>query len=106
MSPEFFDGGAAAPDDAGSDAGEDDAGREVTLQVQNVEFEMKLRPGVHAFLREMSTLFCVHLYTMGSREYVQQALHHLDPNHEIFKPDYRYLRPTKKRIIDEVLISN
>ena len=79
-------GGAAGSDAAGSDAGEDDAGREVTLQVQNVEFEMKLRPGVHAFLREMSTLFCVHLYTMGSREYVQQALHHLDPNHEIFKP--------------------
>jgi hypothetical protein len=61
-------------------------GAEVTLQVQNVEFEMKLRPGVHAFLREMSSLFCVNLYTMGSREYVQQALHHLDPRHEIFKP--------------------
>ena len=59
---------------------------EVTLTVQNVEFEMLLRPGVHAFLREMSSLFCVHLYTMGSREYVQQALHHLDPSHEIFKP--------------------
>ena len=59
---------------------------EVTLQVQNVEFEMKLRPGVHRFLQEMSSLFCVHLYTMGSREYVQQALHHLDPEHKIFKP--------------------
>ena len=29
---------------------------EVTLRVQDVEFEMKLRPGVHAFLREMSSL--------------------------------------------------
>ena len=34
----------------------------------------------------MSQIFCVHLYTMGSREYVQQALHHLDPHHRIFKP--------------------
>ncbi|KAL3905540.1 MAG: hypothetical protein SGPRY_010875 [Prymnesium sp.] len=66
---------------------EEDRQREcVTLRVQNVEFEMILRPGVHEFLREMSTLFAIHLYTMGSREYVQQALHHLDPTHTIFKP--------------------
>jgi len=51
-----------------------------------VQFEMQLRPGVHAFLKEMSSLFCVYLYTMGSREYVQQALRHLDPTHEIFRP--------------------
>ena len=70
----------------GYDSPEGNSGDEVTLQVQNVEFEMKLRPGVHEFLREMSSLFCVHMYTMGSREYVQQALHHLDPKHEIFKP--------------------
>ena len=37
----------------------DDEQTEVTLQVQNVEFEMRLRPGVHEFLREMSSLFCV-----------------------------------------------
>ena len=80
------DNGAAGDGDNGDDDGEEGDESEVTLQVQNVEFEMKLRPGVHAFLREMSALFCVHLYTMGSREYVQQALHHLDPNHEIFKP--------------------
>lgn len=42
--------------------------------------------GVHAFLKEMSSLFCVYLYTMGSREYVQQALRHLDPTHAIFRP--------------------
>eukprot|EP00966_Prymnesium_polylepis_P314587 7269568-Prymnesium_polylepis.1 len=47
---------------------------------------MVMRPGVHQFLREMSSLFAIHLYTMGSREYVQQALHHLDPTHTIFKP--------------------
>ena len=58
----------------------------VTLTVQSLQFEMVLRPGVHAFLREMSELFCVFLYTMGSRDYVQQALHHLDPQHEIFRP--------------------
>ena len=59
---------------------------QVTLTVQNVQFEMQLRPGVLDFLAEMSELFCVHLYTMGSREYVHQALHHLDPDHSIFKP--------------------
>ena len=64
-------GSAAASVDGGSSSQPDDAfalgdGQEVTLQVQNVEFEMKLRPGVHAFLREMSHLFCIHLYTMGS----------------------------------------
>ena len=80
-------GGAAQPSSPPSVVSDDDVdGREVTLQVQNVEFEMKLRPGVHAFLREMSALFSVHLYTMGSREYVQQALHYLDPQNEIFKP--------------------
>jgi hypothetical protein len=41
--------------------------------VQNVEFEMRLRPGVHEFLGQMADLFCVHLYTMGSRECVHQA---------------------------------
>ncbi len=62
--------------------------RSVTLRVQSVEFEMELRPGVQAFLTEMSQLFSMHLYTMGSREYVQQALHFLDPTHEVFKPGH------------------
>ncbi len=30
---------------------------------------MQLRPGVLDFLAEMSELFCVHLYTMGSRDH-------------------------------------
>ena len=60
--------------------------KEVTLTVQNVQFEMQLRPGVHKFLNEMSSLFAVYLYTMGSKDYVQQALHYLDPQHVIFKP--------------------
>lgn len=107
--------------EAPSSSEEDRQRDHVTLRVQNVEFEMILRPvrcrarvvhqcspflyflalfdllrgetshflmpqGVHEFLREMSTLFAIHLYTMGSREYVQQALHHLDPTHTIFKP--------------------
>ena len=66
---------------------------QVTLTVQNVQFEMQLRPGVLDFLAEMSELFCVHLYTMGSREYVHQALHHLDPDHSIFKPGQVPLGP-------------
>ena len=32
-----------------------------------------LPQGVHEFLREMSSLFAIYLYTMGSREYVQQV---------------------------------
>ncbi|KOO23455.1 hypothetical protein Ctob_004060, partial [Chrysochromulina tobinii] len=81
--------GLASVSFGGSDAAADAEGggvTEVTLRVQNVEFEMRLRPGVHEFLGQMADLFCVHLYTMGSREYVQQALHYLDPKHEIFKP--------------------
>jgi hypothetical protein len=55
---------------------------QVTLTLQNVRAALK--PGVLDFLAEMSELFCVHLYTMGSREYVHQALHHVD----IFKPGH------------------
>ena len=65
--------GASGAASAEPDVGVHGDPEEVTLQVQNVEFEMKLRPGVHQFLREMAQLFCVHLYTMGSREYVQQV---------------------------------
>jgi hypothetical protein len=78
--------GAEAPLPEGAEA-------QVTLTVQNVQFEMQLRPGVLDFLAEMSELFCVHLYTMGSREYVHQALHHLDPDHSIFKPGQVPLGP-------------
>ena len=60
------------PGDAAADA-EGGGVTEVTLRVQNVEFEMRLRPGVHEFLRQMADLFCVHLYTMGSRECVHQT---------------------------------
>lgn len=83
-------GGAAPPQlaDAAAAAAALRWQRSVTLRVQSVEFEMELRPGVQAFLTEMSQLFSMHLYTMGSREYVQQALHFLDPTHEVFKPGH------------------
>mgnify|MGYP001271066465 CR=1 FL=1 len=84
--------GAAGAGGAGEGEGEAEEeeelpeGQVVTLTVQNVQFEMRLRPGVRAFLKEMASLFCVHLYTLGSREYVQQALRHIDPTHEVFQP--------------------
>ncbi|EOA37741.1 hypothetical protein CARUB_v10012534mg [Capsella rubella] len=38
------------------------------------EMLIKLRPYLHEFLREANELFCMYVYTMGNRDYVQAVL--------------------------------
>ena len=44
----------------------------------------KLRPFVHSFLKEASTMFVMYIYTMGDRPYARQMAKLLDPKGEYF----------------------
>ncbi|OJD23041.1 hypothetical protein ACJ73_05610 [Blastomyces percursus] len=47
-------------------------------------YYIKLRPGLEEFLREISTLFELHIYTMGTRAYAQHIANIVDPDRKIF----------------------
>ncbi|ORX98278.1 hypothetical protein K493DRAFT_280588 [Basidiobolus meristosporus CBS 931.73] len=48
-------------------------------------FYIKLRPGLKEFLREITQLYDLHIYTMGSSSYAEAVALAIDPNQEFFK---------------------
>jgi RNA polymerase II subunit A C-terminal domain phosphatase len=42
------------------------------------------RPGLEAFLREMSAKYEMHIYTMGTRAYAEEVCAAVDPDGKIF----------------------
>ncbi|PGH35203.1 RNA polymerase II subunit A domain phosphatase [[Emmonsia] crescens] len=47
-------------------------------------YYIKLRPGLEEFLQEISTLYELHIYTMGTRAYAQHIANIVDPDRKIF----------------------
>ncbi|PGH18022.1 hypothetical protein AJ79_00648 [Helicocarpus griseus UAMH5409] len=47
-------------------------------------YYIKLRPGLEEFLREISELYELHIYTMGTRAYAQNIANIVDPDRKIF----------------------
>ncbi|KAK0385516.1 hypothetical protein NLU13_6696 [Sarocladium strictum] len=47
-------------------------------------YYIKLRPGLQDFLEEMSTMYEMHVYTMGTRAYAQNIARFIDPDKKLF----------------------
>ncbi|KKK23867.1 hypothetical protein P175DRAFT_0508390 [Aspergillus ochraceoroseus IBT 24754] len=47
-------------------------------------YYVKLRPGLESFLRNVSELFELHIYTMGTRAYAQHIASIIDPDRKLF----------------------
>ncbi|KMU79055.1 RNA polymerase 2 subunit A C-terminal domain containing protein phosphatase [Coccidioides immitis RMSCC 3703] len=47
-------------------------------------YYIKLRPGLEDFLRSISSLYELHIYTMGTRAYAQNIANIVDPDRKIF----------------------
>ncbi|KAJ3035111.1 Carboxy-terminal domain (CTD) phosphatase [Rhizophlyctis rosea] len=48
------------------------------------QYHLKLRPGTREFLKELSDLFELHVYTMGTRKYAEQVVAIMDPKGSFF----------------------
>ncbi|KAK9996184.1 hypothetical protein SO802_020870 [Lithocarpus litseifolius] len=55
------------------------------FRVQPWAMMTKLRPFVHTFLKEASTMFELHICTMGKRDYASKMVEFLDPEKVYFK---------------------
>ncbi len=51
---------------------------------RNCWYYIKLRPGLREFLANISQLYELHIYTMGTRAYAQNIAHIIDPERRIF----------------------
>nr|OQO30288.1 hypothetical protein B0A51_03114 [Rachicladosporium sp. CCFEE 5018] len=51
---------------------------------QLVPYYLKLRPGLEKFLREMSELYEMHIYTMATRDYALNVARIIDPDQKVF----------------------
>ena len=51
---------------------------------RNCWYYIKLRPGLHEFLNNVSKLYELHIYTMGTRAYAQNIATIIDPERKIF----------------------
>lgn len=49
------------------------------------EFQMRLRPGLREYLREVASFADVFAFTAGTYVYAQSALQHIDRDNDIFK---------------------
>ncbi|KAM7196251.1 carboxy-terminal domain phosphatase [Naviculisporaceae sp. PSN 640] len=47
-------------------------------------YYIKMRPGLEAFLQKISTMYELHVYTMGTRAYAQNVARIVDPNRKLF----------------------
>jgi RNA polymerase II subunit A-like phosphatase len=47
-------------------------------------YYIKMRPGLEEFLEEMSTMYEMHVYTMGTRAYAQNIARFIDPDKKLF----------------------
>ncbi|KAF7720872.1 Carboxy-terminal domain (CTD) phosphatase [Apophysomyces ossiformis] len=59
--------------------------RKFTLPGSVLVYYIKLRPGLHEFLREISKIFELHIYTMGTRHYAEAVAREIDPEGTIFR---------------------
>ncbi|KAI8641310.1 HAD-like domain-containing protein [Parasitella parasitica] len=49
------------------------------------KFSFKLRPGLHRFLTQLSSMYEFHVYTMGNKAYAEAFLDRIDPHRTLFK---------------------
>ncbi|CAO3622214.1 unnamed protein product [Mucor fragilis] len=54
-----------------------------TATTSNLSF--KLRPGLYRFLSHISTMYELHVYTMGNKAYAKTFLDRIDPHRNLFK---------------------
>ncbi|KAK4208082.1 RNA polymerase II subunit A C-terminal domain phosphatase [Rhypophila decipiens] len=47
-------------------------------------YYIKMRPGLEEFLQRISTMYELHVYTMGTRAYAQNVARIVDPNRKLF----------------------
>jgi len=48
-------------------------------------YNVRLRDGLHAFLRALQDFADVHIYTMGAKSYIREVLNAIDPDIELIK---------------------
>ena len=51
---------------------------------RSTRYYIKLRPGVHEFLKSVSTIYELHIYTMATRAYAKNIADVIDPDHKLF----------------------
>ncbi|KAI8641304.1 hypothetical protein BD408DRAFT_483510 [Parasitella parasitica] len=56
-----------------------------TFTLDGSKYTIKLRPGTIKFLKEMSKLYEMHVYTMGTRAYAKAITAVIDPSMELFQ---------------------
>lgn len=66
-----------------AESSQDDPERSL-LKLDSMHMLTKLRPFVHTFLKEASTMFEMYVYTMGERSYALEIVKHLDPRRVYF----------------------
>ncbi|KAK4179568.1 hypothetical protein QBC36DRAFT_70494 [Triangularia setosa] len=52
--------------------------------VRKCWYYIKMRPGLEGFLRRISTMYELHVYTMGTRAYAQNVARVIDPEKKLF----------------------
>ncbi|KAI8882516.1 hypothetical protein K501DRAFT_333962 [Backusella circina FSU 941] len=58
--------------------------RHFTLPGSSHVYHIKLRPGLEDFLLEMSKIYEMHIYTMGTRTYAEAVVNEIDPKGKLF----------------------
>lgn len=56
-----------------------------TFTLDGSKYTIKLRPGTKQFLQDMSKLYEMHVYTMGTRAYAKAVAAVIDPEKELFR---------------------
>ncbi|KAI9495880.1 HAD-like domain-containing protein, partial [Zychaea mexicana] len=59
--------------------------RKFTLPGSSLMYYIKLRPGLSEFLRQVSGLYELHIYTMGTRHYAEAVAREIDPEDKLFR---------------------
>ncbi|KAI9269858.1 hypothetical protein BY458DRAFT_510632 [Sporodiniella umbellata] len=59
--------------------------RSFVLPHTQTPYYIKLRPGLALFLKEIESLYDLHIYTMGTKEYAKAVAKEIDPEGLIFK---------------------
>ncbi|CDS11612.1 hypothetical protein LRAMOSA03875 [Lichtheimia ramosa] len=59
--------------------------RKFTLPGSSLMYYIKLRPGLSEFLEQVSKLYELHIYTMGTRHYAEAVAREIDPEDKLFR---------------------
>ncbi|KAL1931784.1 hypothetical protein VTP01DRAFT_9928 [Rhizomucor pusillus] len=59
--------------------------RQFTLPGNSPVYYIKLRPGLSEFIKEISELYELHIYTMGTRHYAEAVAREIDPQNNVFR---------------------